>query len=249
MTRILLTTLMMLTGSLSLFAQEMNTDISDETEEVHTVGKGSLQLEGAMLHNNYSGHRHTYIAEGLLRYGLTKRLEVRVMAEQGEHKEHFIDETTQSMYAMAAGFKLNILEESKGLLPAATLVTYLQVPVTYSSAVTAYWSPSILLTFQNELAEHWKLDYHGGIQQEAFSHEWNVPVSASLHYEASEKVDLFGEYYAQFKPGDNPFHNAGAGVAWQAVPRRLQLFFSGGSSIHHHPENYFLKLGAGWKIL
>lgn len=225
-------------------AQKQNTDISDETEEVSTLKKGSLQIESAMLYNHFSDHPYALINESMIRYGLSSRLEVRLLTEQGKEKEQFIENTVQSMNAVAVGIKLAMLK-SKGVLPAITLVPYLQVPVTYSKDVKAYWSPTILLAFQHELHEHWKLDYHAGVQQQAFSTEWSFPFSASLHYEVSDKLDMFTEYFSQFQPGEDPFHNLGGGLVWRAV-HGLQVFISGGSSITYSPDNYFFKLGIGW---
>ena len=220
----------------------MNVDLPDETEETDLVGKGELQIETAFLFNSYKDSKKSFIGQGMIRYGLSHRLEVRMSVEDGKNRDRYINETVQSTYPLAASAKASIIKDINGL-PDITLVGYIKLPFTSKTKEqTRYWSPLILAAFQNKLSEKWKLEYNWGIQQEAYSANWVWTGNVSLHYKIVKPLEVFTEYYAQYDKGSPPQHNVGGGLAYQ-INKALEVYVAGGSTVHYEESNYFMNGG------
>jgi hypothetical protein len=222
---------------------EMNVDMPDETEETDIVDPGQIQLETAILYNRFSEGDPAIIGQALLRAGLSKTVELRMIAEDGKSRDRYLSETVQATQPLALGTKI-VLVKDKRIIPDITLVGYLKIPATSRSAEqSAYWSPIALLAFQHAFAaEKIKLEYNIGAQQEAFSNEWVWLGNASLHYKLTTSLEGFFEYYAQFTSAEAPNHNLGGGLALE-IGNRLEVYISGGHTINQPDYNYFLAGG------
>lgn len=227
---------------------EMNVDMPDETVETDLVEPGQLQAEAAFLYNRFRQASHARIGQLLLRYGVSKRLELRALAEDGCQRDRYMEETVQSTYPLAIGAKLVLLKDHGPLLPDLTLVATLKLPFTSRSGEqAAYWSPIFLLAFQNKLGENWKLEYNAGLQQEAYSTDWLWLANASLHRKIAKPLEVFAEYYAQYAPGEAPQHNLGGGLAWQ-LSNHTEVYVSGGSTIDYAEHNHFFSGGIAFRL-
>jgi hypothetical protein len=220
----------------------INADLPDETEETDLLEKGQLQGEFAYLYTGFDKGVQPAIFQGLIRYGLFERLELRALIEDGRGRDRYIKETVQSTAPLALSAKVCLLKQH-AVLPDITLVAYLKLPFTSrSSDQLPYWSPNTSLAFQHRLGEAWKLEYNFGAQQEVYSTHWAGFANASLHYRTKERVDVFAEYYGQYQKGEDPRHNAGAGLFIHAASK-LGFYAVGGRSIEYQPANYFLSGG------
>jgi hypothetical protein len=227
---------------------EMNVDLPDETQETDLVDKGQVQMETSFLYNRYTVNPTSVLGQGLLRYGLLSRVELRLLIEDGRQRDKYMEETTQSTYPLAAGTKVALLKDVKGL-PDITFVGYLKLPFTSrSKEQKAYWSPMALLAFQNKFGgDKWKLEYNIGGQQEAYSTSWFMVVNASLHYKLLEKLELYTEYYSQYQPGSGPQHNIGGGAAYE-IGHAIEVYASAGGSILRSPANHYFQSGVAFRL-
>ena len=222
--------------------KEMNPDRPDQTEEVRLVPKGRLMLETGISTNKFDSGRNANILKTMLRYGLTKGLELGLLIEQGRDRNRYLEETVQSTYPLALRLKLALLEKHQWL-PDITLVTYWQVPVSKNDkGEHAQNSISMLLAFLNEFSDKWKLEYNAGFQQEAFNKDISWQVYTSIHYQLTEKVESFVGSYSQFQNHKKPFHNVDAGLAFK-LKENLQLDIAAGTSIDYPESNRFLTAG------
>lgn len=222
--------------------EEMNVDLPDETEETDLVQPGQLQIESAFLMNHYKNDKRSYIGQGMVRYGVSERLELRLLVEDGRGRDRYLDKTVQSTYPLAASAKVSLVKDKKGL-PDISFVSYVKLPFTsHTSEQKRYWSPIFLAAFQNKLGEKWKLEYNAGVQQEAFGTNWSWLANASLHYKLLQPLEVFVEYYAQYQQLEAPQHNAGGGVAWQ-INDMLEVYVAGGSTVHYEEPNWFTNGG------
>lgn len=227
-------------------AEEMNVDMPDETVETDVVDKRQLQLEGAVLYNRFEQFPNSLIGQMLVRYGMTKHLELRLLVEDGKERDKYIEETVQSNFPLAVGFKYNLLKDHNWI-PDITLATTVKLPFTSREhEQNAYWSPILLLAFQNKLSEKWKLEYNGGAQQEAYSSEWVWILNGSVHYKLAKPLEIFVEYYAQFESTQDPQHNLGGGLAYQ-INNQFEVYASGGSSVDYINHNYFFSAGCAFR--
>lgn len=227
--------------------KEMDVDLPDETEETTIIDAGEWQLETSVLHNRYNDGPSSTIGQLMLRHGVSERLEVRLLVEDGRQRDRYMEETVQSTYPLAASAKFVVLKDQK-ILPDITLVGYLKLPLTGRSRdQNAYWSPILLAAFQHQWGgDRWKLEYNGGAQQEAYSAAWVGLANASLHYKIVESVEVFGEYFAQFQPGEDPQHNVGGGIAWQCGAH-VEIYAAAGSSIDTDRWNRFANAGIAFR--
>jgi hypothetical protein len=227
--------------------EEMNVDMPDETQETDVVEKGQWQLETGFLLNRYQNEPNSFIGQGLLRYGVHKNIELKLLIEEGHGRDRYMEKTVQSTYPLALGTKIVLLKDKKAL-PDVTFVSFLKLPFTsQSSENKAYWSPLFLLAFQNKFGEKFKLEYNVGIQQEAYSSEWFWLVNASVHYKVFEKLEIFTEYYAQYINRQAPQHNVGGGLAYQAG-RSVEFYLSGGGTLDSDESNHFFNGGIAFRL-
>ncbi len=126
----------------------------DETQETDLVDSGDWQMEAAYLHNIYKTDGNSAIAQGLLRYGVSKRLELRLLVETGRQLGQYIEETVQSTYPAAVSAKVLILKDHQ-YLPDITLISFLHLPVYKTSKdKKAFWSPIFIMAFQKEMGKN-----------------------------------------------------------------------------------------------
>ena len=76
--------------------KEMNTDRPDQTEETHVLEKGQFQIETGFLYNKLNSGQNAWICRSMIRYGISKILEVGLLIEQGKERNRYIQETVQS---------------------------------------------------------------------------------------------------------------------------------------------------------
>jgi len=227
--------------------EEFNISIADKTEETGLLEKGQWQLEGGFLYNGYKKGAASEIEQFFIRYGLSKSIEVRVMTEEGNGRDRYIEETVQSTYPLSAGVKVKLLEDH-AVLPDMTLVGYVHLPFTaHTKMQTLYWSPMIFMAFQHKLSDKWSIDYNAGAQQESYGTSWSGLFNGSVHYKFTKDLETFIEYFAQYEPLVLPQHNAGAGLTY-SIGKHIALYLSGGHTIFYADYNYFLSAGAALKF-
>jgi hypothetical protein len=244
MTKIVTIVLVLSGCALQLYSQEkeMNTDRPDQTEEPDVVGKGKFQLEAGVLYNDFDTGRSALINRTVMRYGVSKKWEVGMLIEQGQERDRYIQETVHSTYPLAIRVK-GVLLENHAWLPNITVIGYLQLPYT-SFHTKGGWrrSSSLLAAFLHEAGAKWKIEYNAGFQQEAFEPDITWLVNGSIHYKATEKIELFAGYYSQLKSHEAPFHNIDAGISYK-IKENIQIDLAGGSSILYDNANRFLTVG------
>jgi hypothetical protein len=226
---------------------EMSIDLPDETEETALVEKGQIQLETSLLYNRYRKAPSSLIGQALLRYGISKRLEIRFLVEDGRQRDQYIKETVQSIYPLAVGAKFSVLKDVKGL-PDITLISYLKLPFSSrSSEQKAYWSPNFIVAFLHQFGEKFKLEYNIGVQQDAYDTDWEALANVALHYKLTQNLELATEYYARYQPGENPFHNIGGSLSYQ-IGNNIEVYVSTGTTIRYEDQNHFFNSGIAFRL-
>jgi hypothetical protein len=227
--------------------KEMFIDMPDETHETDLVDKGTLQIETAYLLNNYKESKHSSIWQGLVRYGVSKHLELRLLVETGSNLKSYVEKTVQSTYPLAASAKILLVKDHK-FLPDISLISFLQLPFyNINKETKVYWAPVFLVAFENKTGKKWQFDYNAGIQQEAFSTEWVWLGNVSVHYKLVEQLEFFTEYFAQYQHGNNPQHNLGAGAAYQ-LNNFMEFFIMAGGTIDYAESNHYFNGGVAFRI-
>jgi len=215
----------------------LSTDRPDQKDGANILEKGKIQFETEMYQNTFEKGRAAIISSSLLRYGLFKNFEVRLLAEEGRERDKFIDETTQGLYPLALSFKLALLKEHP-FMPDIVLITYLKMPWTRRSSEDVYWSPAFILGLEKEINK-FTLATNAGIKQSAFDETWNSQLSADIEYRAGKHVEIFTEYFASYANNKSPLHNADAGLLYYITNNWL-IHLAYGSSVCAHECNRFV---------
>lgn len=221
----------------SLFGQsdKMQTDRPDQSDGATTVLPKELQLETALILDVFKGESNAFVSATTIRYGLLKKLEARLLVEQGYHRDLHIEATAHGQYPVALSSKLTILEQHP-VIPDLALMAYLQIPVT-SQKLPKIWSPAFTLIAEKKICEL-TLTTNMGIRQAAFENSWAWQASADSKYEISKSVDIFFEYFAQYAAHEYPLHNVDGGVLFH-LNKKLMLHLAGGTNIFYHDGGYY----------
>lgn len=226
---------------LSVAAQEkISADRPDQSDGTSIVKKRSLQLESELYVNTFTLHHPAIISSSLLRYGVSKKFEARIVAEQGQNRDLFIDETVQGVYPLAIGFKYQFIDDQQPG-PAVALITHMQLPVTNTKENKGYWSPSFILSLEKKFG-NFNITTNSGIKQDAFDSHWSWPMSVDLKYELGKEVEVFTEYFSQYARVSVPDHNADLGISWKCT-KRMMLYTAAGCRIFTDEHNYFVNSG------
>ncbi|HTL07014.1 MAG TPA: transporter [Chitinophagaceae bacterium] len=218
--------------------QQLETDRPDQSDGASIVEKHKWQLESSLYYTALEGEKNAFISSTLLRYGVSKKLELRMLAEQGKNRDNFIEGTAHSQYPLAVSAKWGLVQDKKGW-PDISVVGYLQLPFTNGDQ-PHYWSPALLLITEKEWGQ-FTLTSNVGIKQEPFSTDWDWQATADLKYALAEQWQIFGEYFSQFGK-EEPFHNVDAGLLF-FPSKKWMLSLSGGTSLRHMPGNRFVNAG------
>lgn len=225
---------------------KINTDRPDQSDGAKVVDVNSLQFETEFYYNHFKTGKPALISSSLLRYGLFRNIEARLLVEQGQERDKFVAETTQGLYPVAISTKISVVKDKK-VLPDISLIAYLHVPLTSAKGNKGYWSPLFTMVLEKELN---KLTVTGNvaIKQEAFESKWIWQASGELKYELSEKLSIFGEYFAQYDKQEPPLHNVDGGILYYIHPH-LMTHLAFGHSLFTSDHNYFVNTGLAFPIL
>jgi hypothetical protein len=172
-------------------------------------------------------------------------VEARLLVEQGYHRDLYISETAHATSPLAIGAKVSLLKEQK-VLPAVSLLGWLQVPVTNFKSETSVWSPALVVIAEKKLSD-FTLTVNTGAKEEAFEPVWEWQSTADVKYEVNAKVAVFAEYFGQYEAHEDPLHNIDGGVLY-LLNKHMQVHLAGGSSVAHSPSNFFINTGLAFNF-
>lgn len=224
---------------------KINTDQPDQSTGASVLNKRSLQVESSLYLNHFNGEGTAVISSNLVRYGIFQKVEGRLLIEQGYRRDLYITEAAHATSPLAIGAKVELSEEKK-IWPAFSVAAFLQLPVTNFNDQPHLWSPALVLIAEKKLSDL-TITVNGGPKQAAFEHMWEWQSTADLKYDVSKTITLFGEYFGQFENHEAPLHNIDGGILY-GLSRSVQLHLTGGSSIAHHPSNYFVTTGVAFNL-
>lgn len=224
----------------------MNTDIPDQSEATYTMKPHQVQVEEKLWFNYFEQNKNAFISSTLIRYGVVKRVEARIMIEEGVARDVFTEETTQSCSPLALSAKYSLIN-THTLFPNITLVGYLQIPITsQSSERQLLWTPTFILAAEKKIKK-WNFSVNAGIKENNFDPHIAWLAVSSIRYQMAKKLQVFGEYFAQYANTAHPYHNADAGVQYD-VRTNIQLFATTGTNIDAEEWNPFVATGFALRL-
>jgi hypothetical protein len=224
---------------------KIETDRPDQSENTHIINPNEFQVETGILVNGYKEGDASLIGSALVRYGLAKRVELRLLVEEGKRSLTYFQETAQGRFPIALSAKVALVEDDR-VLPDITLVSFLNLPVISHPDENTHWAPAFIMALEKEVSKV-TLTGNGGVQWDAFQPGHSYQGTGGISYEVGTNWKLFGEYYGRYENGKIPLHNLDAGLLY-TLNNNVQLDLAYGRSIHAELPNSFITLGISFKL-
>lgn len=187
--------------------QPINTDRPDQSDGTYVLPKNNLQIE-----NGFTISNKTFVNNLMLRYGITKSTEIRLLADVGK----FEDDNALAPITISA--KQRIIQ-NKGIVPAITLVGYLRYEKIASKLFqNNTLSYNFLLAFENDITDKFSIGYNIGTSKGLK----NISFTTSVGYSFTNKITGFLEYFSNYIKDENPSHNIDGGILY-LINNRLQF--------------------------
>lgn len=233
-----------LLASQNINAQSIVTDRPDQTESASVVGRGVLQIEsGAVLAftgENMLATREILVPSTLIRYGVTNKIEVRVMNQIGALKTPM--QQFQGMSDLEAGVKIQLHQREECSNEVAFL-SHIIFPTGTSPLSNGTFGILNRLAVSHELAENIGLGYNAGYNYFG-SGKGDLVYSLALGIAVTDKTSVFIEPYGDFVEFNELMANLDAGITYLVNPD-LQLDFAFGTGINHTMN--FISAGISWR--
>jgi hypothetical protein len=253
------------TGIHSQKLYDIITDRPDQTESAVTVPKGFFQAEigVSMEGDKYSGlfnqqdlTMKTYSAPGiLLRYGLTKNIELRLASEFISAKttaelQTFPPtsfETTQSgVGPLVLGTKFELVKETKSF-PQTAFIFHLTIPVGDNAFQPGNTGADFRFAMSHSLSERFALSYNLGGEWNGNSPAPTGIYTLSLAISLVRNFSMFVESYGFLPQGDSPDHRLDGGFTY-LIAKNVQADISAGIGINEKSPDYFIGGGISFRL-
>ncbi len=232
---------------------EMETDRPSLSFTPKTVVKNRFQVEAGFQkqHDKTNGlqvDEYVY-PTALLKYGLTKKLELRVLIEDEGDYEYTPNKhkVASGIEPVRVGIKYNLFKE-KGALPNTSIVARAALPKLASPDFESdYVAPAFRLAMENTLSKKIQLVYNAGIEWEPEDVHANYLLTLSPQLALSDKMKVFAEALSQFSGEESPDYRLDAGFLYKVKPN-LQFDIFGGFGITKNAPDNFIEAGVSFRL-
>lgn len=233
--------------------ENMETDRPSESYSPTVVLKNRFQIEAGFRkeHDNNGGEgsdEYLYPSASL-KYGLTKKLEVRVLVEE-EADYNFKPEkhkTAGGLQPIKVGFKYNLVDK-KGLLPKISVIARADIPKLASRDFKSdFVAPFFRLAMENSLSKKLSLVYNIGEEWQEDDVHGEFFYSISPQLEITDKFKIFAEASGYVSKEQTPKNTFDAGFLYQVTPN-LQFDIFGGAAISENAPDNFIELGISFRL-
>lgn len=234
-------------------SEEMETDRPSESFSPSTVLKKHFQIEAGFRKEYEDGedeHTDKYLyPTALLKYGLTKKLELRMLIEE-ETDYEFVPEKHKSaggIEPVKIGFKYNLFDE-KGIIPKTSVIARADIPKLASADFKGdFVAPLFRLAMENSLSKNLSLVYNIGEEWQEDDVHGQFFYSISPQYEVTKKLKVFAELFANLAKAQEAEHSIDAGLLYQVKPN-LQFDIFGGLAISKSAPDNFIEMGISFRL-
>lgn len=246
-------------GEENPFEERFETDRDAFTPTPKLVGRGRLGVESAYSFIDNRDVRNTQsYPELLLRYGLTRRVELRLgwnyevggesatVSGSAGGLEEFETVTRETTVSYGAKF---LLAEQRDWLPESSLILAGRTPTSGPEAATQF-SGTYVVGW--ELENRWKVDAAvrcATAESEGDKyHIWSP--SAVVRVPVGERATAHAEYFGFLSAGgsDDAYrHFFSAGVSYLITPD-LEVGVRGGPGLNTDTAKWFVNAGFGWRF-
>jgi hypothetical protein len=228
----------------------IESDRPDETESPAIVKKGYFQGEIGFTYVNTVGRNYTLLLpESLLRYGLSKRVELRLALNYRKDYIHLIPDPVelQGVEPVEAGVKIGLLEEKKAR-PQTSLIAH----IGFSEIASAVYKPkepiaSIIFAMEHTLSRKTSLGYNLGLKWEGESSSPVFAYTFAPGFNLTDRFYLFVESYGFIGKENFHDHNVDAGLAY-LLTKDMQIDFGMGKGLSKESSDHFFTVGFSFRL-
>ncbi len=231
----------------------METDRPSESFSPAVVLKNRFQVEAGFRkeHDNNEGESsNEYLyPSASFKYGLNKKLELRVLIEEEADYEYTPDKhkTASGLEPIKVGFKYNLFDE-KGALPKTSLIAMADIPKLASPDFKGdFVAPLFRLAMENSLTKKLSLIYNIGEEWEEDDVHGEFFYSLSPQFEITDKFKVFAEVFGYISKEQDAKNTFDAGLLYQVTPN-LQFDIFGGAAISKNAPDNFVELGISVRL-
>jgi hypothetical protein len=210
--------------------ESVNSDRPDQSEGTYILTKNKFQIENGVLSQD-----NVWINNLMLRYGLSKKTEIRIVSDFDYEK--FNDDVN----SIGISFKHKLLEQNK-IIPEITLVGYFRNKIKNKFEIQNKENYSLVLAFQNIVSDQLIIGYNLG--SNTLGETFNTTFFAN--YIFTKKITVFVEYFSAFEKNNSGSHNLDFGLFY-LINNNFQLDFAYGNTINKD-SNPFYSLGFSFKF-
>lgn len=243
MTRLIITLLILTSLKGVVHAQEIVTDRPDQTESSSTIPHKSIQIEMGFGSGKYDHERLTLLPTTLLRYGLSRNVELRFVEQLANFDNESTSTSEFGLSDIELGLKLKILEK-EDVNAKIALISHLIIPTGSSELTNTNFGTINKLAFSHEINNFLDLGYNLGYNYFGTGNG-DLTYSLVLGIGLSDKIGMYVETFGEYSDFAEITPNVDSGLTY-LVKENLQLDFSFGLGLIRK-MNYF-SLGFSWNI-
>lgn len=209
------------------------TDRPDQTESPISVQKGGLQIESGILLENIKGKREMLLPTTLLRIGLGKSIELRVLSEYESYNDGKLSVSGIGDIELGAKIWLAGGDNAKTNIG---LISHLKLPTGSEKFTTDEYGSSTILSIDHDMGKGFGIGYNFGFHTGKLNF---MTYTLAIGYDLNSKVGLYIEPYGEYDK-DQHVMNVNGGFTY-LINNLTQLDFSIGTGLSDRYS--FLSLG------
>ena len=254
-----------------LFSQEIITDRPDRTESVETVGKNKFQIEtgieysllkykvfltdetGRELGVSDLKFKTLTAPTTLLRFGITKKIEIRLGFDFDRTTTsfdtiEFDSDSKLSLNPPTIGAKFEVAK-GKGIVPDFSVLGSVKIPdVGDEFKKVKHFSPEVVLLFSNEINDNFSVGYNLGVEWSDDMSDKEFFYSVSLGTAVSPRLGAFAEIYGNLPASTDASNQNIDGGFTYLIKDNIQVDIYGGLGLTEEANNFMLGTGIAFKF-
>lgn len=223
------------------FSQQpvINTDSPDQSDGSHIVEKKHVQVETNLQFSKQDEFTKGFDNITLVRYGITKRFEVRLI---NQYTSILDSGKVSGLQPLTISFK-NLLWWQHGLLPKVTIVSYFRLPVTLDKDFTGdHWGYTFTLAMRHQLNSKLKLYSNFGVTRDQQTTNISYLGTVELNDNITDRFSVYAEYFGNYAARVNASNGADLGFIY-ALKNNFAVDLALGSPDLDLSLNRFISMG------
>lgn len=228
---------------------KIDTDRPDQTESASTVPKKWVQFEmGFLKQKNYTDEDYFQHPSLLTKYGIGKRLEIRLITEWATFKYKAVNGvySVTGINSVQLGGKVNFFDE-KGIRPKTSLIAHYdfgRLRTLYKDSIDGL---NFRFTLQNTISKVVSIGYNIGMEWDRFGSPPACIYTFAPGFNIGEKwygyIEIFGSIWKDEKPETS----IDGGIAY-FVTDNLKLDISSGFGISKAAPDWYVAIGGSFRF-